>query len=559
MQHFLPRVYKYILFLIVGCVLALSPLKTYAAQDATQTPTKSINSPTTAEQGLLVVDRLLFEGLSQLICQMRGVEPIRAGEGCLVIDKVTGRVSTANTEDQSKFRPGGLLAFTGNVIGMATFSPGHTANNVQNLANNFGIVKKAHAQEEGEGFDSLNQLQAIFTTSLNVVYLLLVIAFIIIGIGIMFRFNIDPRTVMTIQNQIPKIIIAIILITFSYSIAGALIDAMWVSTYVGVNALTQNVEPCSSDASNPEFTLTSTITRNIINNPMGFTNAMLSDAVWCTGSTTGGAEQFLPKDGIAGLAFALGGTIGTTLSETVVETIFGLDQTTLTCNLNPLDALPTGPGPEAGSFGACIQAAVYWFFRLIFGALMVLVTFVAILVSLFRLWYSLIKAFILVMLDIIIGPFWIFMGLIPGSTNGFTSWLRHLVAHLAVFPAAALLLTITVLLARSTDQSPSQAAFLPPLIGNPNIGVGINLIIAFGFILIIPELLNMVRDAIKTSGSKYGGTVSGGIGAAVGVPLGAAKGLGATEAASREYIMKKHGYDPRGRSAAILGRMFGRG
>ena len=59
----------------------------------------------------------------------------------------------------------------------------------------------------------------------------------------MLRIKIDPRTVMTIQNQIPRVIICIILITFSYAFAGAMIDVMWAVTYMGVNKITQTVNP----------------------------------------------------------------------------------------------------------------------------------------------------------------------------------------------------------------------------------------------------------------------------------------------------------------------------
>ena len=51
----------------------------------------------------------------------------------------------------------------------------------------------------------------------------------------MLRLKIDPRTVMTIQNQIPKIIIGLILVTLSFAIAGLLIDIMWIAIYLFYN------------------------------------------------------------------------------------------------------------------------------------------------------------------------------------------------------------------------------------------------------------------------------------------------------------------------------------
>jgi len=45
---------------------------------------------------------------------------------------------------------------------------------------------------------------------------------------IMFRVRISPQTVITVQSALPKIIFTLILITFSYAIAGFLIDLMYV-------------------------------------------------------------------------------------------------------------------------------------------------------------------------------------------------------------------------------------------------------------------------------------------------------------------------------------------
>ena len=43
----------------------------------------------------------------------------------------------------------------------------------------------------------------------------------------MFRAKINPQTVVTIQSAIPKAVVALILVTFSYAIAGLMIDLMY--------------------------------------------------------------------------------------------------------------------------------------------------------------------------------------------------------------------------------------------------------------------------------------------------------------------------------------------
>jgi len=51
-----------------------------------------------------------------------------------------------------------------------------------------------------------------------------VVIVIVIGFMIMLRFPINPRTVVTIQNSLPRIVIALILIVFSFAIAGLMVD-----------------------------------------------------------------------------------------------------------------------------------------------------------------------------------------------------------------------------------------------------------------------------------------------------------------------------------------------
>jgi len=97
---------------------------------------------------------------------------------------------------------------------------------IRNAAAKFNIVGEVHAQ--GFGFDAASSIRQLWVTIRNVTYFFLVLMIIGMAFLIMFRFKINPQTVITIQSALPKIIIALILITFSYAIAGFLIDLMYV-------------------------------------------------------------------------------------------------------------------------------------------------------------------------------------------------------------------------------------------------------------------------------------------------------------------------------------------
>jgi len=64
----------------------------------------------------------------------------------------------------------------------------------------------------------------IWTNIRNGALALAVVALVIIGFMIMFRFPLGPRNFVTIQNALPRIAIALVLIVFSYAIAGLMID-----------------------------------------------------------------------------------------------------------------------------------------------------------------------------------------------------------------------------------------------------------------------------------------------------------------------------------------------
>ncbi len=63
----------------------------------------------------------------------------------------------------------------------------------------------------------------------NLAYLVFAVIFVVIGLMIMLRVKIDPKTVVSVQSALPKIFLSLILITFSYPIAGFMIDLMYVS------------------------------------------------------------------------------------------------------------------------------------------------------------------------------------------------------------------------------------------------------------------------------------------------------------------------------------------
>lgn len=130
----------------------------------------------------------------------------------------------------------GALAGVSKIITIAYKEPPFSG--VQYLAGQFqklNPVQPAYAQ--GIGYDTLEPVQIAWEAMRNIAYIGFVIAFVIIGFMIMFRSHISPQAVATVQDSLPRIVVALILVTFSYAIAGLMIDIMFLFLNVAIAAL----------------------------------------------------------------------------------------------------------------------------------------------------------------------------------------------------------------------------------------------------------------------------------------------------------------------------------
>lgn len=414
---------------------------------------------------------------------------------------------------------GGALGLLTGTIPMFYTSPASNVEYTHYLANNFGIAKSTYAQGEPEGFYALSPVLGIWTAVRNLTYIIAVVFFILIGFGIMVRFKVDPRTVMTIQNQIPKIIVALVLITFSYSIAGLMIDVMWLTTYTGLNVLGGSINQ-------PE--VAGEATRNILNNPLNYTNDLLN-------AGTEDDTVIGPLKGIRDVAFGVGSFAQANVDEIVRE------------------FLDIGQGECSGWWDKItspvdcgIKASFAWVVGIIFHAIIALIIFFAIFIALLRVWIMLLKSYVYIIIYIALAPFWILLGLLPESSFGFTNWVKSLTARLLVFPATALLFMAARIFIddsvaiKSGGAGGQQVDFIPPLVGNPNIivggDVGIGYLIAFGIIMLGPEMLTIMMDAFKRTPFKYTPAITKGLGLGAAVPGAIAGGI-----AGRMWKTDQHG------------------
>lgn len=310
------------------------------------------------------------------------------------------------------------------------------------LGENLGIVDKAYAQ--GLGFPGLSPILNLWKVFRNLAYLVLVIIMVVLGFMIMFRTKINPQTVISIQNALPRIAVTLLLITFSYAIAGLLIDLMYLSILLVVSILAQ-----SGMIEKPEVVKEYYMSGGLPN---------LIGAVFSGGgrSLFGFAKAFFP-----------------TIQMGLIETIMALT----------VAFSPTGP---VGLGGAILGAAII-------PGLVVFIIALALLFTLIRIFLILLTSYVQIILLVIFGPIQVLMGALPGR-NDFLSWLLSLMGNLIVFPATAALLLIATIL---TSHDVTQNIWQPPLIGGAAGGKAIIAFIGLGMVLITPSLVSKIKAAFQ--------------------------------------------------------------
>jgi hypothetical protein len=479
-----------IVFTIFGSLVA--PL-TYAQEYAPIPPARApfyepVTNPDVPKNTHTQTQVLFIEVANTLLCQFIGIDMIDHGKPCLSVDVASGKIGYAKQAETGKI--GGLLGGVSHLIGSTYNMPIHSNDYVQYMAQNFGFPKKTYAQ--GTGFTELKPLLDLWTRMRDLCYLAFVIIFVLLGFGIMLRIKIDPRTVMSIQNQIPKVIIAILLITFSYAIAGFLVDVMWTVTYLGINVLT------ATPSCNGGTVITGIATNSLMLTPISYVSQLLSN------SGCGGIGW-----GIWELSYNLGQSIGDLIVSIITNLFTGGQQGGVSCSW-------TSIWTKEGQI-QCVGELLFGVFSFIFGLIAMLIIVIAIFVQLLRVWFSLIKAYFYVIIYTITGPFYILLGLLPGQQSfGFEKWLRYMASALSMFPTAAFIFIGAAIIANNSALNGAtvdpSTTFVPPLIGNPNVQSQIGMLIALGAILISPEIVNMMRNAFKAPASKYAPEVYKGIG-----------------------------------------------
>lgn len=146
------------------------------------------------------------------------------------ITALSAQLMGAETEDGEILFQGAVPVVGSTIAHLTTNPPVQTGTYIADVLQNTGLAQPAYAQ--GIGFSALTPVLRIWKAFRNIAYFFIIIFFIISGFMIMFRKQIDANTVVTIQMALPKIVVTLILITFSYAIAGFVVDMIYLIIFL---------------------------------------------------------------------------------------------------------------------------------------------------------------------------------------------------------------------------------------------------------------------------------------------------------------------------------------
>lgn len=466
------------------------------------------------------------------------------GEGC-----------TDNPDDGDKNYRHSLIGYTANIISMPfTKPPASSVYWVYSTLQNAGFIQNAYAAE-GLGFASLKPFINIWKIFRDLAYMLLVLILIGIGFMVMFRMKINPQTVISIENSLPKIVITLFLIAFSYAIAGFLIDLMYVTIAFSISLLSNN---------GTYYNISEMQGKYLGGNMGGVWESMF--AVKLKGPTIFGINldnvnmAALGPFGIVLYFLGFGGSsspifggfqtlfyIGDAIMQImpaeinasirIIVAAFGLLQIVMLSmdaaaktgtfkifnNLN-LFGNSVGMIPE----GILRNLATVFFIAIIIPGLLIhgggfIIGIIILFTMIFlfiRILVMLVKAYLNILLLVVFSPLIIMFEAIPGK-NAFGYWIKNLFGEIITFPIIVVIFLLGKIIVSSLPNMGGSIA--APMLGgiDPN---AFFVILGMGLIFLIPDLVKMCKGLI---GIKEGLPISIGPGAFfAGAGAGVGSGIG---------------------------------
>ncbi|MFZ2206524.1 MAG: hypothetical protein WA061_03040 [Microgenomates group bacterium] len=520
MAHFLKRIF----IVLIVFLTVLTVFGYFISKDRPRIKT----DPTLESRGKI------YKRLTELNNSKVPQDKLRANIYRFMTCSFVGEACTNNPDDGDKNFTKSILGMGSSLIAYPFMNPPASgAYWVTNTLQNAGLIAPSYAAE-GIGFASIKPIMGLWKVFRDISYMLLVLFLIAIGFMIMFRVKINPQTIISVENSLPKLAVVMILITFSFAISGFLIDLMYLLIALFISALgsVENVKNfdvkqlqniyLSADPGTIYDALMGDVTNKGWHIPLDLSNPL---------TLTGVAPVvnilltviFRPLAVLYGFGWQFRGVLGSGLASIVdmivgivfawftpgiasnIALAFGLedlftafqDIAGATFSIGKLTNLVTGPALRLPFTIVIFLIGFFFLPPLIIGIFFIFTIFYVWA----RVFMALFTAYIQIILLIIFSPFFILLELIPGSKLTFSQWLKNLAGELIAFPTVVVVFTLSYIIGQMGQAAgmSSPAFFSPPFVAKADVNT-FGTLISFGLAFLIPDFIKSMKEAIGAKG-----------------------------------------------------------
>lgn len=409
---------------------------------------------------------------------------------------LTGEFCSDNPKSKNFYNPNNLSFKLSNLLFFPFLNPpssfiGWTKNTLSEA----GFLPKTYAYE-GIGFASLKPLISLWRIFRDFSFMIIVLVLVAIGFMIMFRTKINPQTVISVENSLPKIILALILVTFSFPIAGLLYDLTNVVTLLIISLLAKNAIYNVDIEHYQKFYLG---LENGLGNEIMFKNGKIFLIGGALLNIGGPVFNFVMRIIGGFIIYLLVKKYGEVANNTVQNSADGVPI---------IKALTTLGGflLQYVVIGGLVSFGISFFIPLIISIFILFTGFYIYI----KLLVIIIKSYITNIILTIISPLILIVEAVPGK-NTFGFWLKSLIGNLIIFPIITFVIILSNIIINSYQSNTINISYLPTIDT-----LDIAILISFGLVFLIPDFINTAREflGIKKSPINFGlGTFFMGAGA----------------------------------------------
>ncbi len=396
-----------------------------------------------------------------------------------------GEACTNNPSDGDKNFPKSTL---GQIAALFTFPftnpPASGIAWIHDSLEKSGFVPKSYAAT-GIGLAAIKPLSSVWGAFRDISYIVLVLIIVTIGFMIMFRMKINPQTVISLENSLPRIVITLILITFSFAIAGFLIDFMYMTIIILI------------------FIMSRAAGLNVANESAFYINAGPFDTI---NKLFAGGDIWTYFVTFPNFVISIFGNVLGSLIRIITMPIVGW------FIIKPIfwflgkisPPLDTGVGTDNWQVIEAIIAApiglVITIVLALFAGPILLNIVIGLLVALtviftgFRIFFIILSTYLKIILLIMFSPLLLLPNAFPGaSTFSFGSWFKNLLTELLTFPILVGIILVGTIIIKIPVQNANF--FTPPFMFgiDPNV---LSFLLGMGLLLMTPDLMKIGKQLI---------------------------------------------------------------